>query len=145
MKKRQIISVILIALLAVSSVCVMTSCGKKEEEKKPATLEEYMATADDADSELQKISESMSNEVVDGAVDVKENSIVMTLTMKEVYDSEYFDAFNDSFADEMEGYSDRFSEIIDDMEKESGISGIDIQVIVLNGDGAEIYSDTFTN
>lgn len=144
MKSKKIISVLMAALLVVSAAFVMSSCGKKEEEKKPTTLEEFVNATEGATEELQEISESMSNEILDGSCDVKGNSIVLTLTMKETYDSKYFESFEEGFTDKMDEYKDRFTEVIEDMEKQSGIDGVDVQVIVLNGDGTEIYSETYT-
>ena len=143
MKMRKVISVILASLLLVSSVFAMSSCKAKEEEK-PSTLEEYVDQSDDAEKELDGISESMTNEILDGEVDVKGNAIVMTLKLKETYDSKDLDTLSEQFATQMDNYRDTFDETIEDMEEESGIQGIEIQVIVQNGDGVEIYSDTFT-
>ena len=143
MKSKKVISVILIGLLMVSAVFTMASCGKKEEEK-PATLEEYVNQSEDAAKELDEIGTAMENEILDGEVDVKDNSIVMTLKLKETYDSKVFDALSEQFAKQIENYKDIFDETLDSIEKESGISGTELQVIVLNGDGEEIFSETYT-
>ena len=143
MKSKKVISVILIGLLIVSAVFTMASCGKKEEEK-PATLEEYVNQSEDAAKELDEIGTAMENEILDGEVDVKDNSIVMTLKLKETYDSKVFDALSEQFAKQIENYKDIFDETLDSIEKESGISGTELQVIVLNGDGEEIFSETYT-
>ena len=143
MKSKKAISVILIGLLMVSAVFTMASCGKKEEEK-PATLEEYVNQSEDAAKELDEIGTAMENEILDGEVDVKDNAIVMTLKLKETYDSKVFDALSEQFAKQIENYKDIFDETLDSIEKESGISGTELQVIVLNGDGEEIFSETYT-
>lgn len=140
---KKIMSVILIGILMVSCVFAMSSCGKKEEEK-PANLEEYVSQSEEAAEELDEIGESMTNEILDGEVDVKDNSIVMTLKLKETYKSKDFSKISDQFADQMENYKDLFTDTIDSIENESGIKGAEIQVIVLNGDGEEIFSDTYT-
>jgi len=143
MKSKKVISVILIGLLMVSAVFTTASCGKKEEEK-PATLEEYVNQSEDAAKELDEIGTAMENEILDGEVDVKDNAIVMTLKLKETYDSKVFDALSEQFAKQIENYKDIFGETLDSIEKESGISGTELQVIVLNGDGEEIFSETYT-
>ena len=143
MKSKKVISVILIGLLMVSAVFTMASCGKKEEEK-PATLEEYVNQSEDATKELDEIGTAMENEILDGEVDVKDNAIVMTLKLKETYDSKVFDALSEQFAKQIENYKDIFDETLESIEKESGISGTELQVIVLNGDGEEIFSETYT-
>ena len=120
MKMRKVISVILASLLLVSSVL---RCHRRSQ---------------------AYISESMTNEILDGEVDVKGNAIVMTLKLKETYDSKDLDTLAEQFGEQMDNYRDTFDETIEDMEEESGIQGIEIQVIVQNGDGVEIYSDTFT-
>ena len=55
-----------------------------------------------------------------------------------------FEKLADQFSTQFEEYKDQFDETLDSMEKESGIEGAEIQIIVQNGDGEEIYSETFT-
>lgn len=143
MKIRKVTSVILIGLLMVSAVFATASCSKKEENK-PATLEEYVNQSEDAAKELEEIGSSMENEILNGEVDVKDNSIIMTLKLKETYDSKEFGTLSEQFAKQIENYKDIFIDALTSIEDESGITGSDLQVIVQNGDGEEIFSETYT-
>ena len=143
MKARKILSVILIGVMLLSASFTMTSCGSKEEEK-PETLEEYVEQTENASKEIEGIGQSMSNELLDGEVDVKKNSIIITCKLKETYKSKEFEKLQKQFSEQFEGYREDFDETLDSMQKESGIEGAEIQVIVQNGDGEEIYSEIFT-
>ena len=143
MKARKILAIILIGVMMLSAAFTMSSCGQKEEEK-PETLEEYVEQSEDAGKELEGIGNSMSNEMLDGTVDVKNNAIIITCKLKETYKSKDFEKLADQFSTQFEEYKDQFDETLDSMEKESGIEGAEIQIIVQNGDGEEIYSETFT-
>ncbi len=138
MKSRKIISVVLIALMAVTSALAFTSCKAKE--KKPETLEEYVEQTEDAKEELDDIGESMSNDMLDGNVEVKGNDLIFTMKFKETYDESYFDAMREAMEDKVDEYKSTFNDAISDIEKGSGIDDVGLRLIVLNGDDAEIYS-----
>ena len=84
MSRRKIVSILLIAVLAVTSLAAVTSC--KKEEKAPETLEEYVEQSDSAKEELREISDSMSNDLLDGTMDVQGDDIIITLKFKETYE-----------------------------------------------------------
>ena len=137
MSRRKIVSLILIAVLTVTSIAAVTSC--KKEEKAPETLEEYIEQSDSAKEELKEISDSMSNDLLDGTIEVQGNDMIMTLKYKETYEESYFSDMKKAMEDKLDEYRSSFSDALSNVEKESGISDIGLKLVVLNGDGAEIY------
>ncbi len=138
MSRRKIVSILLIAVLAVTSLAAVTSC--KKEEKAPETLEEYVEQSDSAKEELREISDSMSNDLLDGTMDVQGDDIVITLKFKETYEESYFEDMKKAMEDKLDEYKSTFSDTLSNIEKESGIDDIGLKMVVLNGDGAEIYN-----
>lgn len=138
MNRRKIVSLILIAVLVITAAAAVTSC--KKEEKAPETLEEYVEQSDSAKEELNEISNSMSNDLLDGTMEVKGNDMIITLKYKETYDESYFDAMKKAMEDKLDEYRSTFSDALSNLEKESGIENVGLKMVVLNGDGAEIYS-----
>lgn len=138
MDKKRIISIVLIAVMLTTSFAALTSCKKKEE--KPKTLEEYIEASESAREELKGISDSISNDLLDGSMSVEGNDIIITMKYKEVYDESYFDKMQDAMADKVDEYRDTFSDAVSDIQKSSGIDDIKLKMTVLNGDDAEIYS-----
>ncbi|MBR3146770.1 MAG: DUF4854 domain-containing protein [Eubacterium sp.] len=137
MSRRKIVSLILIAVLTVTSIAAVTSC--KKEEKAPETLEEYIEQSESAKEELKEISDSMSNDLLDGTIEVQGNDMIMTLKYKETYEESYFSDMKKAMEDKLDEYRSSFSDALSNVEKESGISDIGLKLVVLNGDGAEIY------
>lgn len=138
MEKKRIVSVILVAVLMITSAAALISC--KKEEEKPETLEEYIEASESAQEELKGISDSMSNDLLDGSMSVEGNSIVITMKFKEVYDDSYFDKMKDAMEDKLDEYKDTFNDAISDIQKSSGIEDVTLKMSVLNGDGTEIYN-----
>ena len=138
MKSRKIVSLVLIAVLMVSSVVAMKSCKKKEEA--PKTLQEYVERSESAQEELSQIGDSMSNELLDGKVEVVDDDIIFKMTFKQTYEEKYFDDMKKAMEGKVDEYKETFNDALSDIEKNSGIEDVGLKMIVLNGDGQEIYS-----
>ena len=138
MKSRRIISLVLIVSLLITSVAALSSCKKKEEE--PKTLEDYVERSESAQEELNQISDSMSNDLMDGKMDVSGDDIIITLTFKKTYEEKYFDDMKKAMEEKLDDYKSTFNDALSDIEKNSGIEDAGLKLIVLNGDGQEIYS-----
>ena len=138
MRGKRLVSVMLAVLMVASAAVVLSSCGKKE--KAPETLEEYVKTSESATEELGKISDSIENELLDGTMAVEGNTIIITLKYKETYDQQYFDSMKEAMEGKVDDMKSSFEDTIADLEKQSGIDNIGLNLIVQNGDGSEIFS-----
>ena len=138
MKSKRIVSVVLICVMMVTSFAALTSCKKKEE--KPKTLEEFVEKSDSAKEELSQISDSMSNDLMDGTMEVVGDDIIIKLTFKETYDEKYFDEMSKAMEEKLDDYKETFNDALSEIEKNSGIEDIGLKMVVLNGDGQDIYS-----
>lgn len=130
MKNRKLISGLLIVMLLAMTL-VFAGCGG------PSTLEEWIGS----NSEAQATLDEMSTEELD--VTVEGNNLVYTYTYAQVIDSSLVDAVSQQLDETITNSSSTFTNVADTLEEESGIDGITVQVIYLNGDGTELLNKTF--
>ena len=76
-------------------------------------------------------------------VTVEGNALVYTYTYAQVSDSSLVDAVSQQLDATITDNAATFTGLADTLEEESGISGITVKVIYLNGDGTELLNKTF--
>ena len=133
MKKNKRITGIIVAMLLVA-MTVLAGCGSQ-----PSTLEEYI----NSDSEAKETIESMSSEESGLKVSVEDNVIVYTYTYGYTLDSSLLDAVATEIEKTIDSSASTFTTMVDALEEESGIDGITVKVVYLNGDGTEIISKEY--
>ena len=138
MRKEKLVSLVVIVALLAGCLAVLASCDTKKEEEKPETLEEYLAVSEDGTAELDKINESLTNENMEGKIEVKDNAITMTLTLTQSIDEKYFDKMEDALDDMVQKQGDSFRDAVNSLEEESKISGVTMEFVMVNADGTEI-------
>lgn len=130
MKNRKLVSALLIVML-LAMTTLFAGCGGA------STLEDWIA----GDSEAQATLEQMSTDELD--VTVEGNTLVYTYTYAQVIDASLVDAVSQQLDQTITNASSTFTNVADTLEEESGIDGITVQVIYLNGDGTELLNKTF--
>ena len=130
MKNRKLITGLLIVML-LAMTALFTGCGE------PATLEEWIAN----DSEASATLEEMSTDELE--VTVEGNTLVYTYTYDQVIDSSLTDAVSQQLDQSITSSASTFTDVADVLEEESGIDGVTVQVVYLNGDGTELLNKTF--
>ena len=130
MKNRKLITGLLIVML-LAMTALFTGCGE------PATLEEWIAN----DSEASATLEEMSTDELE--VTVEGNTLVYTYTYDQVIDSSLTDAVSLQLDQSITSSASTFTDVADVLEEESGIDGVTVQVVYLNGDGTELLNKTF--
>lgn len=138
MRKIKIISAVLAVIMLAGCMSVLASCGADKEEEQPKTLEEYLQASESGMGELQKINESLTNENMEGRIEVKENAITMTMTLTQSIDKKYFDKMEGALDDMIEKQSDSFRDAVNSLEEEAEVSGVTMEFVLLNADGTEI-------
>ena len=142
MRKEKLISAVLIVAMLAGCMAVLASCSSKKEEEQPKTLEEYLQASESGMGELQKINESLSNENMEGSIEVKENAITMTMTLTQSIDKKYFDKMEEALDDMLEKQGDSFRDAVNSLEEEAEIKGVTMEFVLLNADGTEICRKT---
>lgn len=137
MKKLKIASLLMLAIMVIS---LLAGCASK-----PKTLEEYIEKDEDAKAELDQIAKSMSSDQSEGSIDVKENTVTITLTLKETYESDYLEAIKKSFENAVEANKSVLADQIASLEDKAEIDDASMVVLIKNGDGTEIVKKEFTS
>lgn len=139
MRKVRFAAAVLAVLMLAGCMAVLAGCsaGKKEDEA-PMTLESYLAESEDGAAELDKINEALTNDNMDGRIEVKENAITMTMTLKQSIDKKYFDKMEGALDDMLTKNDSTFRDAVRSLEEEAQISGVTLEFVLLNADGTEI-------
>ena len=135
MKKKSVVLMVLAMVMTLSMSFAMASCGEKED----PTLESYIASDEEAKAEIEEMAEAN-----DLAISIVGNELTYTYKYDETFDADLAEMLAGELENAMGSMSSTFSGIAADLEEETGISGITVVVIYQNGDGSELYSETFT-
>lgn len=139
MRKVRFIAAVLAVVMLAGCMAVLAGCSAaKKEEEPPMTLESYLAESEDGMAELDKINESLTNENMEGQVEVKENSITMTMTLTQSIDKQYFDKMEESLDNMLTKNEGTFRDAVKSLEEEAQISDVTLEFVLLNADGTEI-------
>ena len=123
-------SLILVLIMAIS--IVFSGCGGG-----PSTLEEYIAS----DSTAQEQIDSLSTGGMD--VDITGNTLTYTYTYSQTFDDDTVNQIKPQIENIMSSQGSTFESISKTLEEESGIEGITVKVVYLDGAGTELYSGEF--
>lgn len=135
MKKKSVVLMVLAMVMILSMSFAMASCGEKED----PTLESYIASDEEAKAEIEEMAEAN-----DLAISIVGNELTYTYKYDETFDADLAEMLAGELENAMGSMNSTFSGIAADLEEETGISGITVVVIYQNGDGSELYSETFT-
>ena len=138
MRKIKLVSVLMIVVMLAGCMTALASCGSKEKEEEPQTLEQYLAASESGNAELEKINESLTNENMEGKIDVKDNAVTMTMTLTQSIDEKYFDKMEGSLDEMLEKQGDSFRDAVNSLEEEAQVEGVTLDFVLLNADGTEI-------
>jgi len=142
MRTVKLVSLVMVMVLIAGCAAVLASCSPKKEEKESKTLEEFLAASESGNAELDKINESLTNDNMEGSIEVKENAITMTMTLTQSIDEKYFDKMESALDDMLAKQGDSFRDAVNSLEEESEISGITMEFVLNNADGTEICRKT---
>ena len=121
---------LLLLLIAVLTIALIsTACTKKD----PTNLEEYIKVYQSEQDAIQGIASNDPN----ATITVTEN------TMELIYTVEDASISGEDLEKALDGLDDTFKEVISNLEEETGLQGIKVQVVYKNAAGNEIASKLF--
>ncbi len=136
---KKITSVVLAAILVMTAALALTSCGSE-----PKTLEEYLAGNASAAQEIEDSLAGLENDDMGLNVTYDQNKVIITCELKTTYEDDVLDTIKGVYSESMDdALASSMNQAVADIEKETGIEGVSIDVIVNNGDGAEIWKGTY--
>lgn len=132
MKKYMVLTVIMAMTVIMA---LLAGCSSS-----PQTLEDYVASDEDVQAELEDLESSLGD---GGSIEVVDNEIIFTYKFDTTYDSTTAEVMTSSLESAMASYDDTFEGIVDDLEEASGIDGVTMTVNYLNGDDSVLYTKTY--
>ena len=135
MKKKSVVLMVLTMVMIVAMSLAMASCGEKED----PTLESYIASDEEAKAEIEEMAEAN-----DLAISIVGNELTYTYKYDQTFDEDTAAMISEQLESAMSSMDSTFSGIAADLEEQTEISGITVVVVYQNGDGSELYSETYT-
>ena len=131
--------VLLAAVLVMLSMLSFTACG----EPKAENLEEYAAAHPEVQEKLENSAASLGVDVMTVEIGITGNDIDATGTLNDTYGEETLE----SLIATIEGYGivieNAARDMVTDLEKDTGFTGISFNIRILNGDGTEVWAEQY--
>ena len=120
-------SLITAVALVVMTAFVMSGC-----ETEPKTIEDYLTESASAQQDIEESLSGLNNNDMNVQVTYDQNRVIITCTLKTTY-KKYM----------KKHLTEPMENAVANIERETGISGVSIQVIINNGDGKEVWSEIY--
>lgn len=122
-----------------------TETTAQAEETEPTIEAYFLEHPDKLETMKQSFNEDENyNQMAELDVEAKDNTLSFIYKFKETYSDEQVEQFRTSLEEGIgEETPDDLKQIIQDIEEECGVSNIKLYMVYLNGDGTEIYGNTF--
>ena len=138
--KRQLMRLAVIAMEILTAVA-FAGCGSSE----PKSLEEYIDQNPDAREEVDKAVQMDSlSDIMDVEVNYKENDVIITCSLKTTYDEDIIKTVVKAYEEKEADLKGTVDEAVKQIESETGISNVGIDIVIKNGDGSEVWNKHYT-
>ena len=132
-------SLIMAAVLAVVTALALSGC-----ETEPKTIEDYLSESPSAQQDIEESLSGLNNNDMDVQVTYEQNKIIITCSLKTTYKKNVRKTIKKSYKRYMEKHlTEPMENAVANIERETGIEGVSIQVIINNGNGKELWSETY--
>lgn len=132
---KKMTAVLLIAVLALS---MLAMAGCSVEQKNPTNLEEYVEANEEMKAQIEETAEASDLEIT-----IEKNTITYkfsyTETLKDNEIEEMHKALEASLADQKATFND----LAASLEEETGLTGIQVVLVYVEGAGKELYTATY--
>lgn len=136
---KRILTGLLAAVVFFVGALALTGCGSEQK-----TIEDLLSESPSAQQDIEDSLAGLNNSDMDTEVTYDQNKIIITCTMKTTYKKKVLKAIKKSYKKYLEeNLTAPMENAAADIERETGITGVQIQVIINNGDGEGIWSETY--
>lgn len=125
---------LIISVLFIVSLTLTGCKGDKSD------LEGYMNNNPTAKTNIEQTVSGMSTEDMETNISFEGNTVVVTETLNTTYSDRMAKKMKEMLEEMPE---DSFSGAIRDLEKTSGISGVNLKIVLKNGDGTDITERSY--
>lgn len=130
---------ILVLLMAVISAAALTGCSSE-----PKTLEEYLSENAGAAQEIEESLSGLENDDMGLNIEYKKNKVIITCEMKTTYEEPVVSTLKKVYSEQVEKeLGPALEEAAREIESETGIQGVSIDMLINNGDGSELWKGTY--
>ena len=135
--KSKILSIVMSLVLMLTTAFCLSACGGGTK-----TLESYINDNPSVKKQIEGASQSDST--MEMSIDIKENDLIYTYKYKQVFEADVVKQMNKQFETYASNFETTFSNIAKSLEEETKISGITVYIVYQNGDGSEIFKQSYT-
>ncbi|MCI9049493.1 MAG: DUF4854 domain-containing protein [Coprobacillus sp.] len=135
--KSKILSLVMSLVLMLTTAFCLSACGGGTK-----TLESYINDNPSVKKQIEGASQSDST--MEMSIDIKENDLIYTYKYKQVFEADVVKQMNKQFETYASNFETTFSNIAKSLEEETKISGITVYIVYQNGDGSEIFKQSYT-
>lgn len=140
-KSSKVLLTSIMLILTLSIMALLTGCGG------PSTLEEYIndnpKEQEAMDSELDKTNVTLAQSGMSATIDIKENQVIYTLKLGDMYKGEDMDAIKEFLEEYLETLSSNYETLANTLEKDTKIEGITVRVVCVDPNDEEICSKDY--
>lgn len=133
MTNRKIKAIAIIGVM-IMLVAALAGCGK------PTTLQGYLESDESAMQEIDDLAKNMNMEI-----NVTDNQLTFNYALPEEVDEDSMDYYSEAFTQMEESLQSQMVEVVKQLEKETGIDGITVEVNYVDKAGNSVYKATFNN
>ena len=135
--KSKILSLVMSLVLMLTTAFCLSACGGGTK-----TLESYINDNPSVKKQIEGASQSDST--MEMSIDIKENDLIYTYKYKQVFEADVVKQMNKQFETYASNFETTFSNIAKSLEEETKISGITVYIVYQNGEGSEIFKQSYT-
>lgn len=135
--KSRILSLVMSLVLILTTAFCLTACGGGTK-----TLESYVNDNDSIKKQIE--SASQSDSTMEMSIDIKDNDLIYVYKYKQTFEADVVAQMKTQFESYASSFESTFTNIAKSLEDETKISGITVQIVYQNGDGSEIFKQSYT-
>ena len=136
---KRLLPILMSMVLAIVTVISLTGCGEG-----PKTLEDYVSDSPSTGQAIEKSLSGLKNDDMNYQVTYDQNRIIITCSMKSTYKKTVLKRMKKTYARYTKKHlTEPMTDAVRDIEQQTGLTGVSIQVIVNNGNGKEIWSGIY--
>ncbi len=127
-----------LVMAALMAVMMLAGCGAK-------TLEEKLNSDSDTKSEIEKIEKQYEAQsgIDDVDISAKENTLIMKLKVAVTTTDTTVDVYKNAFVSSFKNSESSLKSAISDLEDDTKIDGVKMQVIVVDQKDVELFNKTY--
>ena len=132
---KKMTAVLLIAVLAVSMLALG---GCSVEQKNPTNLEEYVEANEEMKAQIEETAEASDLEIT-----IEKNTITYKFSYTETLKDNEIEEMHKALEASLAEQKATFNDLAASLEEETGLTGIQVVLVYVEGAGKELYTATY--